>query len=557
MKITCSAAELAATPSLDNCLRSTAVAAAQIEVESIETLPVWHATARMAAVTAAGVIAAGLIAGLGGCANMSGIAPQSTLRDAASLALPESSSSAASPASAQAPTLAADWWREFGDAQLDALVAQALQSSPTLKLAQTRLARAQAVTEVADAASVPQLNGQLDVTRQRYTANGAVPPPLAGSIRSNAALQLGASWELDFFGKNRAALDAALGAVKAAEADGQAARVLLASNVARTYFQLQRLHAQADVARRTMGQREETLRLVRDRVQAGLDTRLELRQSEGGLPEARLQLETLLEQSALTRHALAALVGQPNAAVALVPRALSAINNIVVADRIPADLLGRRADVAAARWRVEASSKDVVNAKRQFYPNINLVAFAGVSSIGLGRLLESGSQQWGIGPALRLPIFDAGRLRANLRGKTADLDAAVESYNATVIDAVRDVADQLASSQAITRQQTEQRAAQDAAEGAYDIAVQRYKAGLANYLNVLSAETSVLAQRRLAVDLAARALDTQVALMRALGGGYSSGPQQGTATNVSDVSDESDEPIAPQIAIRNVANYDH
>ena len=135
MRTTSSAAELAAPPSSDNCIRSTAVAAAQIEAESIETLPVWHATARMAAVTAADVIAAGLIAGLGGCANVSGIAPQSTLRDAASLTLPELSSSAASPASAQAPTLAADWWREFGDAQLDALVAQALQSSPTRKLA--------------------------------------------------------------------------------------------------------------------------------------------------------------------------------------------------------------------------------------------------------------------------------------------------------------------------------------------------------------------------------------------------------------------------------------
>ena len=126
-----------------------------------------------------------------------------------------------------------------------------------------------------------------------------------------------------------------------------------------------------------------------------------------------------------------------------------------------------------------------------------------------------------------MPIFDAGRLRANLRGKTADLDAAVESYNAAVIDAVRDVADQVASSQAIVRQQTEQRAAQDAAEGAYDIAVQRYKAGLGNYLNVLTAETSVLAQRRLAVDLAGRALETQVALMRALGGGYA--PEQNPA----------------------------
>ncbi|MFS2055849.1 TolC family protein, partial [Variovorax sp. CT11-76] len=144
-------------------------------------------------------------------------------------------------------------------------------------------------------------------------------------------------------------------------------------------------------------------------------------------------------------------------------------------------------------------------AKTLFYPNVNLTAFVGFQSLGFGKLLKSGSEQWGVGPAIHLPIFEGGQLRANLRGKSADLDAAVESYNATVIDAVRDAADQVTSIQSIARQQAEQRAAQTAAEGAYDIAVQRYRAGLGNYLNVLTAETSVLAQRRLAVDLAAHA----------------------------------------------------
>ena len=484
-------------------------------------LPVWRASVRMALVSAAGVVAAGLIAtGMTGCADMSGIAPQASLRDAASLGL----GTATAPAQLQPQTgVAAEWWRDFGDETLNGLVAQALQSNPNLKLAQARLARAQAVTEAANAATLPQVNGQLDLTRQRYTANGAVPPPLAGAITSSGTAQLAGSWELDFFGKNRAALDAALGSANAAQADAQAARVMLASQVARTYFQLVRLNEQAAVARRTLAQREQTLRLVSDRVNAGLDTRLELRQSEGGLPEARLQLETVQEQMALARNALQALVGQPNSAVALVPSAQSAIKSVAMTTVIPADLLGRRADIAAARWRVEASSSDVANAKTQFYPNVNLVAFAGFSSIGLGNLLESSSQQWGVGPAIRLPIFEAGRLRASLRGKTADLDAAVESYNAAVIDAVRDVADQVASLQAIGRQQAEQRSAQDAAESAYDIAVQRYQAGLGNYLNVLTAETSVLAQRRLAVDLAGRGLETQVALIRALGGGYAAG----------------------------------
>jgi outer membrane protein TolC len=132
-----------------------------------------------------------------------------------------------------------------------------------------------------------------------------------------------------------------------------------------------------------------------------------------------------------------------------------------------------------------------------------------------------------VGPAIHLPIFDSGRIRSNLRGKSADLDLAVETYNAAVIDAVRDVADQISSLQSIARQQTEQVQAQAAAESAYDIAVQRYKAGLGTYLTVLNAEASVLGQRRSATDLKARALDTQVALIRSLGGGYAA---EGTRT---------------------------
>ena len=448
---------------------------------------------------------------LAGCANMSGIEPQSRLRSSEAVGL--------SATAAQPTVLAEQWWRDFGDAELDRLVEQALQDNPNLKLARARLARAQAVTEVANAAFLPQINGSLELTRQRYTANGAVPPPLGGTTLNSGTLQLSSSWEADFFGKNQAALDAALNAAQAAQADTQAARVLLASNVARTYFQLARINDQLTVAQRVLAERQESLGLVQDRVNAGLDTRLELRQSEGALPEARQQIEALQEQAALAQHTLAALTGKGNRQAVSGSPSLASARPIALPAQLPADLLGQRADIVAARWRVEAAAHDVKSAKAQFYPNINLVAFAGLSSIGLGRLLDMGSQQWGVGPAIRLPIFDAGRLRANLRGKTADLDAAIESYNAAVLDAIHDVADQIASSQSIVRQQAAQGDAQAAAEGAYQIALQRYRAGLGTYLNVLSVEGAVLNQRRLGVDLAARALDTQVALMRALGGG--------------------------------------
>jgi NodT family efflux transporter outer membrane factor (OMF) lipoprotein len=461
-----------------------------------------------------GALAAALL--LAGCANLSGIESQAGMRDAASAGL--------APAKAAAFTPAAQWWRDFGDEQLNQLVDIALQGNPNLKIAQARLARAQAVTEVAEAARLPQVNGSFDATRQRYSENGLYPPPLAGAIRNSGTLQLSASWELDFFGKNQAALDAALGSAKAAQADAEAARVLLASNVVRTYFQLARANDQLTVAQRTLAQRGESLGLVRDRVRAGLDTQLELHQSEGALPEARQQIEALQEQAQLARHALAALTGQGNREVVRTQPSLAALKSIGLPAELPADLLGQRADIAAARWRVEAAGYDVKNAKAQFYPNVNLLAFAGVSSIGLGRLIEAGSAQWGVGPAIRLPIFEGGKLRANLRGKAADLDAAVESYNAAVLDAIHDAADQMASAQSIARQQAEQRLAQASAESAYQIALQRYKAGLGTYLNVLTAENSVLAQRRLAVELAGRALETQVALVRAFGGGYAPAP---------------------------------
>ncbi|MGZ5271526.1 MAG: efflux transporter outer membrane subunit [Ramlibacter sp.] len=462
------------------------------------------------------IMAAALLAG---CASYSGIEPQSTLRGAQDVGLTAPASGA--PA-APVPALAPQWWTQFGDPQLDRLVAQALEGSPNLRIAQARLARAQAVQELARSATLPQVQGSLEAQRQRFSATSIYPPPLGGSTRELGTLRLGGSWELDFFGKNRQALEASLGASRAAQADVEAARVVLASNVARTYFQMARLQDQAQVAQRTLAQRQESLKLVGDRVSAGLDTTLEQRQSEGAIPEARQQIEALQEQLQLARNALAALVGQTDLKVE--PQSLATAKPLEVPTTIPADLLGRRADIAAARWRVEAATHDIASAKAQFYPNVNLTAFIGMSSIGLNRLLESGSQEWGAGPALHLPIFDAGRLRANLRGKTADLDLAVESYNAALLEAVRDVADQLASAQSIARQQVDQREAQSAAESAYDIALQRYKAGLGTYLNVLTAETAVLNQRRLAVDLAARALDTQVLLARALGGGFQADP---------------------------------
>ena len=447
---------------------------------------------------------------LAGCASSSGIAPSATLVD------PARAGVSAAPAAALSP----DWWQGFGDPALSSLIDQAVAGSPSLRVVEARVARAAANAGIASAADGPQLGLGFDATRQRYTENGIYPPPLAGSTRNSATLQLNGSWELDLFGRNRAALDAAIGAQRAAEADAAAARIVLAVNVARNYVQLARLIEQREVLQRSLTQRDQVLGLIRQRVSAGLDTTAELYLGEGALPETRQQIEAVDEQMALTRHAIAALAAlPPDAADALAPR-LTAVRAVPLPEQVPADLLGRRADIVAARWRVEAATGDVAAAKAQFYPNINLVAFVGLSTLGLDRLLQAGSTQYGFGPAIRLPIFDSGRLRANLSGRTADLDAAIASYNGSVVDAVHDVADQISSTRSLERQLREQADAVASAERAYDVATQRYRAGLATYLTVLSAETNVLTQRRLGVDIRARTLDTQMLLVRALGGGY-------------------------------------
>ncbi len=422
---------------------------------------------------------------------------------------------------ATAPAVDAQWWRSLGDAQLDALVERTLAGQPSLQTAMARLRRAEAGVLNAGAATGPQLGLGVDVTRQRYPEHSLYPPPLAGSQMTSGTIQANGSIELDFFGRHHAALEAALGQQRAAQADLAAARVVLAGRVAQGYIALSRLVEQRDVAQRALAQREAMLALTRQRVQGGFDTQVELRQAESAVPEARQQIEALDEQITLARHQLAALSGQaPDALTTLTPR-LGPLQEQPLPQVLGADLLGRRPDVVAARWRVEAATQDVASARAQFYPDINLVGFVGLSSLGLDNLLQAGSRNLGIGPALRLPIFDGGRLRAQLKGRSADLDASIAAYNGAVLDALREVADASASARSLQRQQDQQAQAQAAAESAYEFAQQRYRAGLGTYLTVLSAESSVLAQRRLAVDLKARALDSRVALMRSLGGGWS------------------------------------
>jgi len=412
------------------------------------------------------------------------------------------------------------WWTTLGDVQLNTLIDTALQGNPSLAVSRARLEQAIALSQVREAANGPQATLGVDATRQRYTANGLVPAPVAGNTYNSGTVQATLSWSPDFFGQHAAELQAALGQARAAQADAAAAANTLASQVGRSYVALARLVAQRDVATRALEQREEQRKLTQERTAAGLDSQVELTQAQAAVPDARTQIEALDEQITLGRRQLAVLTGQaPDALPQLTPR-LTALQPTAVPEVLGADLLGRRPDVVAARWRVEAATQGVNSARSEFYPNINIGAFIGLNSLGLDRLFNGSSRQMGVTPALRLPIFDGGRLRAQLGGRAAELDAAIAQYNGAVLDAVKEAGDAVASIQSLTRQQALQDEAVASAEKAYRFAQERYRAGLGNYLVVLSTESQVLAQRRLAVDLRARQLDTRLVLMKALGGGW-------------------------------------
>ena len=426
-------------------------------------------------------------------------------------------------ASQQTTAVDAQWWHQFGDAQLDALVAKALEGSPNLGAARARVTSAQSVGEALHGGLLPQVNANGSVTRELLSRNGIFPPPYGGSIFNQSDLGLGLTWDADLFGGQKHAIEGALGQARAAQADVDVAAQQIATQVVRTYFSLARLESQRVVVQRTYDQRKQMLSLINQRVGAGLDTVVEQKQGEGALPDTLAQIESLDEQIDLTRHMLAALTAQPMDSLAKLAPTLDQLHVSTQPPVLGADLIARRPDVAAAIARVDAANQEVAAQRTKFYPDINFSAAFGLDAIHLDKLLELPSKNWSFGPAVHLPIFEGGTLRAQLKGKGADRDAAIQAYNQQVIDAVREAADASTSAASIGRQLTLQRQALEASTASYDFSQSRYRQGLGNLLIVLNSETQMLNERRLEVDLEYRALDVQAQLMKALGGGWTAG----------------------------------
>lgn len=468
------------------------------------------------------------VVALAGCANFKDIGSDKKPRDINALASSQTFQAAAGSEQAWPRQ---GWWTRFGDAQLDALIEEALANSPSLETAAARLAAARAATGTARSALYPSIDASFESQYQRFSENSIIPPPYGGSFDSNNTLQLNFGYDLDFWGKHHAEVAAAVSQEKAAEAEHESARLMLTSAVAKTYVELQRLYALRDVTDKTLQQRQQIYNLTQQRVDSGLDTRAELKQAEAQLPALRGQLAQIDENIGAVRNALAALLGAgPDRGLQVQRPQLAAQQNAPdLPANLPAELLGRRPDVVAARWRVEAAERNTDAAKDLFYPNVNLAAFAGFTSLGLDNLTREGSKIYGIGPAISLPIFAGGKLRANLKSQYATYDEAVATYNQTLTDALHDVADQLNALKWLQTRQHEQTAALNVARDALDLATQRYQAGLGNYLSVLNAETIVLSQEQLGTELDARALDLNINLIKALGGGFDAQTQTARA----------------------------
>ena len=413
------------------------------------------------------------------------------------------------------------WWRTFGDPQLDRYVQDSLARNPGLAGALARVRSALAQAETAGASNDPQVSFDAEAYRQRVSEHYVFPPPFAGSTIWQGRLGVNLSWNLDFWGRQAALIEQSQRVTEAERFQAASASLLLSSAVAQSYVEFVRARRVEEVTEQVATQRRRIVDLARQRVDAGLDTEVELRGAESRLAQIGIEREQARLAQVSATHALAALTGRgPDGIQAPTAPRLDFDQALVLPEALPANLLAHRPDVAAARARVLAAQAGSAAAAASFYPDINLLAFAGFEAIGLDELLDPGSRSLSIGPAIHLPIFDGGRLRAESRKAGADWDAAVAAYNESVLRAAREVADQVSRLQSLERQLADLRRSLGAAEGAYRLAEQRYSAGLASYLIVLNAETQVLDARRLQVQLLADRTLARVALLVALGGDF-------------------------------------
>lgn len=455
---------------------------------------------------------------LAGCADMGNIQPQARQLGASTLR----AGSAITAAGADVQWPQERWWEALHDPQLNRLVDAAQADNPGLRVAQARVRQAAALAGITKAATLPRVDASASSTRELFPAHASVPPPLAGNYAWLNTATLSGSYDLDLWGRNRDALTAALDETRVAAAEEQMARLALQTAVVRSYIQLSLEYALQDHIVETLAQRQKLLDMTRRRLQAGLASEIEVQAIETTLPASRREHEQIGASIALLRNQLAALIGKgpgDGETIARPTLTLARGDGQWVPRQLPAELLGHRPDIAAQRWRVEAAAARIDGAKAEFYPNVNLAAFAGLQSFGFGHFLQADAAFRGVTPTVSLPVFEGGRLRSQLGAQTAAYDGAVEQYNATVVQAFADVANALAHIRSAQEQEQLAQRALANAQRAHLLARQAYQAGLTDAVNVVNTELQVLGETQQMVLITGQQLDNYTQLMAALGGG--------------------------------------
>ena len=424
-------------------------------------------------------------------------------------------------APARAGWPAAQWWRQYHDPQLDDLMDRATGQSPDLVLAQSRVNQAEQSARLAAAQLGLSVNGSAQVARQRLSDHGLIPSQFLGFSWYNQA-DLGAQlkYDFDWWGKKRATLEAALDQAHAAEAQRSAAALALQYAVADTYFGWQADQARLQLADQALATQRQFSRIADLRVKQGVDLPDEAQKARAQLAAVQ-EMRVALEGSAkIRRVSLASLLGvSPEQLPELQPRPLPRVDEGIPANAA-LDLIARRPDIAASRWQVEAALRQTDAARAEFFPDFSISAMAGLSSIDLGKLFTAGSRTFSLTPALHLPIFNGGALKANYGVSKAQLDAAIAQYDSTVLAAAREVATQALGAQQIAARRVVQRTRVDAQRQLLANAQARAAQGVRDARESLAAKAQWLQQRDAAVQLQAQAVATDLSLVKALGGGY-------------------------------------
>lgn len=455
---------------------------------------------------------------LGGCAVLP---PKGDLKP---IARPDSFASNQSFKAPEAAWPSDQWWNGFGDPQLDTLIKEGLAGAIDLRVAQARFERANALAGEAQSRLFPAISAGAEAGGTQQSDNYLFPrgfAPRGWPDYGQATLSL--NWELDFWGKNRAALRAARSDADAAAAEAAATRLAVSAGIADAYADLSSLFAQRDATQDAVRVRSRTRELMAGRLAQGLENQGAVERAASALATAQGELVGLDESIALTRNRIAALMGQgPDRGLAITRPSVEVASGFGLPTNLPAELIGRRPDIIAARRRAEAADSRIREARAAFYPNVNLAALAGFQSLGIDKLFNSGSDFGTVAPAVSLPILDGGRLRAQYRGAESSYRAAVAQYDGALVQALREVADAITSRRALEDRLNHAQAAERAAEAAWRVANNRYRGGLATYLDVLAAEDVLISTRRTVATLQNRAFALDVALIRALGGGFRS-----------------------------------